>query len=100
MGKQQDGKIVFCNHEYKLVSKVMRWFEREFDLPKDSWKWYIKVNINEPLDENYRKEVKNKVINYWTSKMGLSLEWSYPKKVSYIKYTNKRFCCKKSQKRK
>ena len=23
MGKQHDGKIVFCNHEYRLVKKVM-----------------------------------------------------------------------------
>ena len=87
MGKQHDGKIVFCNHEYKLVKKVMKWFEKEFDLPKDSWKWYIKVNINEPSDENYRKEVEDKVINYWISKMRLSLDWAYPKKVSYIKNT-------------
>ncbi|MBI2654495.1 hypothetical protein HYX02_06860 [Candidatus Woesearchaeota archaeon] len=87
MGKQHDGKIVFCNHEYRLVKKVMEWFEKEFDLPKDSWKWYIKVNINESSDENYRKEVENKVINYWTSKIGLSLELSYPKKISYIKNT-------------
>ena len=87
MGKQHDGKIVFCNHEYKLINKVIKWFEREFDLPKDSWKWYIKVNINDPSDENYKKEVEEKVINYWISKMGLSLEWSYPKKVSYIKNT-------------
>lgn len=87
MGKQHDGKIVFCNHEYKLVKKVMKWFEKEFDLPKDSWKWYVKVNINEPSDENYRKEVEDKVINYWISKMRLSLERAYPKKVSYIKNT-------------
>ena len=87
MGKQHDGKVVFCNHEYQLVKKVMKWFESEFDLPKDSWKWYIKVNINEPSDEIYRKEVEDKVISYWISKMELSLEWSYPKKVSYIKNT-------------
>ena len=87
MGKQHDGKIVFCNHEYQLVNKVMKWFEREFDLPKDAWKWYIKVNINEPSDENYRKEVEDKVITYWINKLGLSLEQSYPKKVSYIRNT-------------
>ena len=87
MGKQHDGKVVFCNHEYQLVNKVLKWFEKEFDLPKDAWKWYIKVNINEPSDENYRKEVENKVITYWINKLGLSLEQSYPKKVSYIKNT-------------
>ena len=87
MGKQHDGKVVFCNHEYQLVNKVLKWFEKEFDLPKDAWKWYIKVNINEPSDEDYRKEVENKVITYWINKLGLSLEKSYPKKVSYIKNT-------------
>src|SRR3989338_2780843 len=87
MGKKHDGKIVFCNHEYKLIRKVMKWFEIEFDLPKDAWKWYIKVNINEPFDENYKREVEYKVINYWISKIGLSLKGSYPKKVSYIKNT-------------
>ena len=87
MGKQHDGKIVFCNHEYQLVNKVMKWFEEEFGFSKDKWKWYIKVNINEPLDLNYKKEVEDKVINYWIEKVGLSLERSYFKKVSYIKDT-------------
>ncbi|MBI2134791.1 LAGLIDADG family homing endonuclease [Candidatus Woesearchaeota archaeon] len=87
MGKQQDGKIVFCNHEYQIINKVIKWFDKEFNFPKEKWKWYIKVNINEPLDENYKKEIEEKVINYWISKTGLSLEQSYPKKVSYIKNT-------------
>src|SRR3989338_7197441 len=87
MGKQHDGKVVFCNHEYRLIKKVIDWFEEEFNISKDSWKWYIKVNINEPSDENYKKEVEDKVINYWISKMRLSLDWAYPKKVSYIKNT-------------
>ena len=88
MGKQHDGKIVFCNHEYRLVNKVMKWFEREFDLPKDAWKWYIKVNINEPPDEIYKKEVEDKVVNYWINKNSVLLEESFPKKVSYIKNTS------------
>src|SRR3989344_1620853 len=88
MGKQHDGKVVFCNHEYRLIKKVIDWFEEEFNISKDSWKWYIKVNINEPSDESYKKEVEDKVINYWISKMKLSLEQSYPKKVSYIKNTS------------
>lgn len=87
MGKQHNGRVVFCNHEYKLVNKVMKWFEKEFDLPKDAWKWYIKVNINEPSDINYRNDVEDKVINYWVSKAGVFLEKSFPKKVSYIKNT-------------
>ena len=88
MGKQHDGKVVFCNHEYRLIKKVVDWFEEEFNFSKDSWKWYIKININEPSDDNYKKDVEDKVINYWISKMKLSLEQSYPKKVSYIKNTS------------
>lgn len=87
MGKKHDGKLVFCNHEYQLVNKVIKWFDKEFNHKPEKWKWYIKVNINEPLDENYKKEVEDKVINYWVKKTGLSLELSYPKKVSYIKNT-------------
>lgn len=87
MGKQQDGKIVFCNHEYQLVNKVIKWFCKEFNFPKDEWKWYIKVNINEPLDEHYRKEIEGKVVNYWVNKTNLSLERAYPKKVNYIRNT-------------
>lgn len=87
MGKQLDGKIAFCNHEYQIINKVVKWFEKEFDLSKDKWKWYIKININEPSDLTYKKEVEDKVINYWIQKTGLKIEQSYNKKVSYIKNT-------------
>ena len=87
MGKQQDGKIVFCNHEYQLVNKVIKWFEKEFNFSKEKWKWYIKVNINEPVDKDYKNKIENKVINYWIEKTKFSLEHSYPKKVNYIKNT-------------
>jgi len=87
MGKQHDGKIVFCNHEYQLINKVIKWFEKEFDFSKDQWKWYIKVNINEPSNLNYRKLIEDKVIRHWIKRTGLSLKQAYPKKVSYIKNT-------------
>ena len=88
MGKKQDGKVTFCNHEYKLINKVMTWFEKQFEFPLHRWKWYIKVNINEPIDTKYKKKVEEKVINHWIRKSGLSLQQSYPKKVSYVKKTN------------
>jgi len=87
MGKKQDGKIVFCNHEYQLNNKVLHWFDKEFDFPKDEWKWYIKVNINEPEGKHYQTEIEEKVIKHWIEKTGLSLEMAYPKRVSYIKNT-------------
>ena len=87
MGKQQDGKTVFCNHEYQLVNKVIKWFDREFNIPQEKWKWYIKVNINEPSDKDYKKLVREKVVNYWIKKADLSLYQTYPTKISYIKNT-------------
>ena len=87
MGKTNNGCLNFCNHEIEIIKKVVRWFEREFDFPRKGWKWYIKVNINEPLDQDYKKEVEDKVSNYWIKQIGLSLEQSYPKKVSYVKDT-------------
>ena len=94
MGKKQDGKIVFCNHEYQLINRVIKWFDKEFNFPKEKWKWYVKVNINEPLNKDYKKEAENKVISHWIKKTGLSLERAYPKRVSYIKNTkHKRLKC-------
>lgn len=91
MGKTNNGCIAFCNHEYKLINKVIRWFEQELDFTREGWKWYIKVNINEPINQGYKKEIESKVINYWVNKTALSLEQAYPKKVGYIKNTkNKR----------
>jgi len=87
MGKKHDGKIVFCNHEYRLVNKVIQWFDNQVNLLKNRWKWYIKLNINEPIDKEYKKEIENKVMNYWIKKSNLSLERAYPKKISYIKNT-------------
>src|SRR3989338_1146922 len=88
MGKKQDGKINFCNHEYQIINKVVKWFEDQLSFPKENWNCYIKVNINEPEDENYRKDVEDKVVHYWINKSGLPLEQYYPKKVSYVKHNN------------
>ncbi len=87
MGKKHDGKICFSNHEYQLINKVVKWFEDEFKFKKEIWKWYIKININEPVDKSYKEEVENKVINYWLKKSSLSISRAYPKRVSYIKNT-------------
>ena len=41
MTKARNGSVVFCNHEYKIINKVMRWFKREFKIDYDCWGWYI-----------------------------------------------------------
>lgn len=88
MGKTLNGTLSFANNQQKLINPVMRWFKKEFELNKSIWKWSIKLNINEPKDENYKKEIEDRVINYWINKTKISIEQAFPKKVTYIKNTN------------
>ncbi len=87
MGKTDNGCIVFCNHEYHLINKVIKWFDRELGLMCSQWRWYIKVNINEPGDEIYRKEIESKVIKHWLDRTRINPEKKHPKTVTYIKNT-------------
>ena len=87
MGKTQNGCLTFCNHEYNIIKKVMKWFEKELELGINDWKWYIKVNINEPEEQDYKTKVEKKVVSHWISKINIQKELSYPKKVSYVKNT-------------
>jgi len=83
MGKKQDGKVTFCNHEVPIINKVIRWFNDELIFPPRRWKWYIKLYIKEPTDSAYKKELEQKVISYWVAQTGLLFEQSYPKSVCY-----------------
>src|SRR3989344_5802753 len=65
MGKTNNGCICFSNCEPRLIKKVMRWFEREKIINQNNWRWYTKVNINEPTDENYIKNTKNKILKQY-----------------------------------
>lgn len=87
MGKTDNGCISFSNHEPRLINKVLKWFEKEIEISPYQWKWYIKLNINEPEDRDYEREIKEKVITYWLSKAKINPEKRYPKTVSYIKNT-------------
>ncbi len=87
MGKTQNGCMSFPNHEYQIINKIIKWFKKELHLDKEKWKWSIKVNINEPIDQNYKREVEEKVINYWLNKTKVTIDHSYPKKVTYIQNT-------------
>ncbi|MBI5392414.1 hypothetical protein HZA96_00970 [Candidatus Woesearchaeota archaeon] len=68
MGKTQNGGLTFCNHEYKIIKRVMTWFHKELMHLNHNWKWYIKVNINEPTNIEYKKQIEQKLVNYWLSK--------------------------------
>src|SRR3989338_1082511 len=87
MGKTNNGNLSFANHEYKLINYVLYWFKKELEFDVKNWKWSIKLNIQEPTDLNYKHQIENKVIKYWTERTKITLEQSYPKKVTYISNT-------------
>ncbi|HLD12012.1 MAG TPA: hypothetical protein VJB87_00280 [Candidatus Nanoarchaeia archaeon] len=87
MGKTQNGNLSFANHEYHIINRVIAWFKKEFEFQPHHWRWSIKLNIQEPMDENYRKEIEEKVINHWSAKTAISKEQAFPKIVTYIKNT-------------
>ena len=87
MSKTFNRPLTFCNSEPIIINKVMDWFVREFKFSLNNWKWYIKVNINEPLDINYKKQLENKVVNFWLKNTKIDPSNHYPKRVSYIKNT-------------
>jgi hypothetical protein len=87
MGKTNNGCIVFCNHEFQLINKVIDWFEMELNLTSNTWRWYLKVNMNEPEQGESRKTFENKIINYWLNNTKINPVKKHPKTVTYIKNT-------------
>ncbi|MBS3168358.1 hypothetical protein J4216_04490 [Candidatus Woesearchaeota archaeon] len=83
MGKTQNGSLNFANSEPRLINKVFKWFDKWLEIKKEEWKWSIKVNSKEPSDSLVKKEIENKVIDYWIKETTIKLEESYPKKVTY-----------------
>ncbi|MBI5391473.1 hypothetical protein HZB00_00565 [Candidatus Woesearchaeota archaeon] len=41
MGKTHNGCLVFANSEPKIINKVLKWFERELEIKRVHWKWYL-----------------------------------------------------------
>ncbi|MBU3940688.1 MAG: hypothetical protein KKH88_02040 [Nanoarchaeota archaeon] len=83
MNKTQNGCITFANSEPKIINKVLKWFEKECDISKNNWKWYLAINMQEPSDKLYKYKIENKIIRYWLDKTKIKVENSYPKKISY-----------------
>lgn len=88
MGKTQNGNLSFANNQPKIINYATGWFKEELELEENTWRWSIKLNVNEPEDNNYKKEIESKVLNYWICKTKISQEQVYPKKVTYIKDTD------------
>jgi len=87
MGKTQNGTFSFANHEYRIINYIIEWFEKELELEPNTWRWSIKLNINEPENIEYKKQIEEKVITHWIKKSRVVLDTAYPKKVTYIKNT-------------
>ena len=87
MGKTNNGLLNFSNCEYKLINKIMKWFDKELEFGPEKWKWYIKINLREPPDSEIRKQLEEKLINHWLNKTKVLVENSYPKSVVYVKET-------------
>ena len=85
MGKTNNGCLNFTNSEFKLINKVTKWFEKEFELPINTWQWYIKVNMQEPNNLEYKQQVEEKVVSHWIKKSKIDIARSHPKKVVYKK---------------
>jgi len=85
MGKTNNGCLNFTNSEHKLINKVLRWFDNEFELPPKEWRWYIKLNMQEPEDETYKRQVEEKVIDHWIAKTAIAPVMRHPKDVVYKK---------------
>ncbi len=87
MGKTYTGGITFPNHEYKLINKVIGWFEKELNISSEKWGWYITLNINKPEDQGYKEEIEKKVVKHWLAKTKIKDHTKNPTTVSYIKNT-------------
>jgi len=97
MGKTQNGSIVFPNSEPKIINKVLKWFEKELGINRDTWRWYIAINIKEPCVEE-RNKIEARIVNYWVKKTEIRLNRSHPKRITYrrvehIKLKNNYFGC-------
>ena len=90
MGKTQNGNLTFCNHEYEIIKRVMVWFHKELMQFNHNWKWYLKVNINEPQNLEYKKQIEEKLVNYWISKTKIDPKMMYPNALSYVKHNDKK----------
>ena len=89
MGKTQNGCLTFVNSEPKIMNKIFRWFEKEMEIKRGGWKWYLKLNLKKPKDKEYKTFIEYKCLTYWKEKCLLDDKNSYPHKVGYIKKTKR-----------
>ncbi|MDP3918963.1 MAG: hypothetical protein Q8Q35_03625 [Nanoarchaeota archaeon] len=84
MGKTNNGCIVFANSEYKLVNKVISWLEKELEINHNTWKWYIRINLQEPKDVKLKQELTEKMKNYWIKHTKINPNNSHTKALCFV----------------
>ncbi len=87
MGKTQNGCLNFCNSEPRVINIVLDWFEKEIEIPRRLWRWYIKINLQEPNYEEFSFELQDSLSEYWVNKTGISFDKRYPKALTFVKNT-------------
>ena len=87
MGKTQNGCLVFANSEYKLVNKVLNWFKKEFDISFQTWKWYVRINLQEPEDEELKEILTEEAMDYWICHSKIVQNRNHPKALCFVKDT-------------
>lgn len=87
MGKTNNGMLNFSNCEPKIINKIIRWFDKELEFGPERWRWYIKINLKEPLDLLIKNQLEEKLLVHWLAKTKIKKENGYPKSPGYVKNT-------------
>lgn len=83
MGKKQDGRMNFSNHEVTIINQVMDWFARELRIPHATWQWYVKFYVRAPANKSYHTEIEKKATEYWIKKTRIDGKKAHPKRICY-----------------
>lgn len=82
MSKTHRGPLTFCNSEPSLMRKALSWFAEEFDVSRDKWSWYIKMNIAHP-GKKCVLQMQSELIEHWLL-TGVVYEKRFPTTLSFI----------------
>ncbi len=86
MGKTNNN-LVFANNEPSIINETMEWFKDELIIPFDRWKWSVKLNLVKPLNEQFKDELENNLIDFWCMNSHVQFDAKYLTGVTYISNT-------------
>ncbi len=88
MSKTHDRKIAFANSEPNIIRLVMEWFKEELCVEYKEWKWYIKPNLNMPINYQFKEELEENLVEFWIMNTSINYNSKYKTFVSYVKTNN------------